>query len=82
MEAHPYWRNEALLAWCGDHGIHVTAYSPLASPDSAALFRRRTQRLLEDPLVLDIARRNQKDAGQVHTVLCEVIGERSSDWHN
>lgn len=68
MEAHPYWRNERLLAWCEAHGIHVTAYSPLASPDSAAMFRRSTQRLLEDPLVLEIARRNQKDAGQVHTL--------------
>ena len=65
MEAHPYWRNERLLAWCKREGIHFTAYSPLGSPDSAALFRRRTQLLLDDPAVLSIARRVGKDAGQV-----------------
>ena len=49
---HPYHRNDALLAWCRAHGIHVTAFSPLGSPDSASIFPRKKPRvLLEDPTV-------------------------------
>ena len=29
MEAHPGWRNDALLAFCRQAGVHVTAYAPL-----------------------------------------------------
>ena len=67
VEAHPFWRNDRLLSWCRTKGIHMTAYSPLGSPDSAALFRRNTKLLLEDSTVQSIAVRNQKDAGQVRT---------------
>ena len=29
VEAHPGWRNDALLAFCRRAGVHVTAYAPL-----------------------------------------------------
>ena len=41
VEAHPYFRNEAVLEFCKHQGIHVTAYSPLGSPDSADVIKRR-----------------------------------------
>ena len=40
VEAHPYFRNADLLSFCGRRGIHVTAYAPLGSPDSAAIMGR------------------------------------------
>lgn len=43
---HPYHRNDALLAWCAAHDVHVTAFSPLGSPDSESIFPRKK------PLVL------------------------------
>jgi diketogulonate reductase-like aldo/keto reductase len=40
IEAHPYWPNAPLIAWAAGQGLHVTAYSPLGSPDSATLLNR------------------------------------------
>jgi len=40
VEMHPYFRNQALLSFCRAEKIHVTAYSPLGSPDSATLLGR------------------------------------------
>jgi alcohol dehydrogenase (NADP+) len=66
VEAHPYFRNNALLAFCSKAGLHVTAYSPLGSPDSASVMRRRhTPALLQDPMVAELAAKYGKDAGQV-----------------
>ncbi|GIL89597.1 hypothetical protein Vretimale_1843 [Volvox reticuliferus] len=67
VEAHPYWRNEALRAWCSERGIHLTAYSPLGSPDSAAMLKRADDAAspLRDPVVAAAAKRLGKNAGQV-----------------
>ena len=52
VEVHPYHRNDALLAFCAQHSIHVTAYAPLGSPDSASIFpRKKPLVLMEDPTV-------------------------------
>lgn len=66
MEIHPYHRNDALLAWCKARGIHVTAFSPLGSPDSASIFpRKKPLVLLEDPAVRQVAATTGRDPGQV-----------------
>ncbi len=36
VEVHPHWRNQRLLDFCKDKGIHVTAYGPLTSPGNMA----------------------------------------------
>ena len=46
VECHPYWRQERIRAFCQRHGIHFTAYSPLARVRSP---RRHTN---EKPLHL------------------------------
>lgn len=40
VEAHPYWPNTALIKAARAAGVHVTAYSPLGSPDSATLLNQ------------------------------------------
>ena len=66
VEIHPYHRNDRLVAWCRDHDIHVTAFSPLGSPDSESIFPRKVPAvLMEDPRVQRVAQRSGKNVGQV-----------------
>ncbi|MCA9690643.1 MAG: aldo/keto reductase [Myxococcales bacterium] len=66
IELHPYLQQEATLAFCRAHGIHVTAYSPLGSRDRPAGMRQRREPvLLEDPTVASIAARHQATPAQV-----------------
>jgi diketogulonate reductase-like aldo/keto reductase len=64
-EAHPYWRNDSIVRFCEENGIHFTAFSPLGSPDSADIFRRTSPALMDDPLVHELAARYGKNIGQV-----------------
>lgn len=36
VEMHAHWRNDRLLKWCNQQGIHVSAYGPLSSPATVA----------------------------------------------
>ncbi|KAG2499557.1 hypothetical protein HYH03_002502 [Edaphochlamys debaryana] len=67
VEAHPYWRNEALRAWCEARGVHLTAYSPLGSPDSAAITKRPedTPTPLKDALVGQVAAQLVRSPAQI-----------------
>jgi hypothetical protein len=65
VEAHPYWRNQALLDYCRRQGVHVTAYSPLGSPDSAAVFNKPVPQLMRDPVVVEVAEQLGRSPAQV-----------------
>ena len=64
VEVHPYWRQDGLLKYCQDKGIHMTAYSPLGSPDSSAMFQRTGPKLMDDPTLTAIAARLKKSPAQ------------------
>ena len=64
VEVHPYWRQDALLSYCGEKGIHVTAYSPLGSPDSSSMFQRTGPKLMDDPTLGAIASKLQRSPAQ------------------
>ena len=70
VEAHPYHRNDALLAWCRERGVHLTAYSPLGSPDSASVFKRDAPVLLEDRELRSIAARLGRSPAQARSSAC------------
>ena len=66
IELHPYLQQDALLAACKELGVAVTAYSPLGSPDSAAMMGRRDEVLLtEHPIICQIAEAHEATPGQV-----------------
>ncbi|NNE20637.1 MAG: aldo/keto reductase [Myxococcales bacterium] len=66
VELHPYLQQDALLAACHQLGVAVTAYSPLGSPDSAAMLRRRDDVLLTGhPAIEQVAERHGATTGQV-----------------
>ena len=66
VELHPLLRQDELVEFCKEKGIHVTAYSPLGSPDSAPIFNRYVAPdLLGDARVGGIAEKLGKDNGQV-----------------
>ena len=51
VEMHPLLRQDALLAYCSANHIHVTAYSPLGSGDSASMFGHSGTSLLQHEVV-------------------------------
>ncbi|KAI9360986.1 NADP-dependent oxidoreductase domain-containing protein [Pilaira anomala] len=56
VELHPYFSQPDLVEFCQKNGVHVTAYSPLGSTGSP---------VMEEPLVLEIAKRHQATPAQV-----------------
>jgi len=66
VEAHPLWRNGALVRACAGLGVHVTAYSPLgSSPEAAAaLGEGPTPSLLRHPAALSAAESASRRTGQ------------------
>ncbi|ODM98403.1 Alcohol dehydrogenase [NADP(+)] [Orchesella cincta] len=68
VEVHAYFQQKSLREFCTRNDIQICAYAPLASP-----FRQNYPNaadlnipaLLDDPIVLDIARLHEKSAAQV-----------------
>jgi alcohol dehydrogenase (NADP+) len=66
IELHPYLQQDALVTACSELGIAVTAYSPLGSPDSAAMMGRDDDVLLtKHPTIAQIAESHGATPGQV-----------------
>jgi len=66
IELHPYLQQNELLAACKALGVAVTAYSPLGSPDSAAMMGRKDDILLtKHPTIAQIADSHGATPGQV-----------------
>jgi len=64
-ELHPKLRQDALLAACAELGTHLTAYSPLGSPDSADMIKHEGATVMELPVVASVASAIGKTPAQV-----------------
>lgn len=65
VELHPFLPQENLVKFCAENQILVTAYSPLGSPDSRADRHKNDPKLLENPVVAEIAKKHSAGVGQV-----------------
>lgn len=66
VELHPYLPQPELLDFCADNSIHVTAYSPLGSPDRPTSMKHEDEpTLLENPIVQERAKAQSITRGQV-----------------
>lgn len=66
IEIHPYLQQTSLVQACTELGVSVTAYSPLGSPDSAAMMGRNDAvPLTVNPAILEIAEAHGATPGQV-----------------
>jgi len=57
VENHPYLPQHKLVKFCHDNGLQVTAYCPLG--------RKTDPRVLEDPIITEIAKKNNLTPAQV-----------------
>ncbi|MCA1779162.1 MAG: aldo/keto reductase [Xanthomonadaceae bacterium] len=68
VELHPYLQQDALLAYCRQHDILVTAYSPLGSSDRPESMKGEDEpSLLENEVIGEIAENNSATPAQVLT---------------
>lgn len=66
VELHPYLTQEKLLRFCRNEQIGVTAFSPLGAASYVSLeMAEPDESLLEQRVVLDIARRHDKSPAQI-----------------
>ncbi len=65
VELHPFLPQDNLVGFCREHGILLTAYSPLGTPDSRSERHKNDPRLLENPVVAEIAKKHKASMGQI-----------------
>uniref|UniRef100_A0A671UPM2 alcohol dehydrogenase (NADP(+)) n=1 Tax=Sparus aurata TaxID=8175 RepID=A0A671UPM2_SPAAU len=68
VELHPYLVQKDMIEFCKSENIALTAYSPFGSPERPPeLFRGETDphKLLDDPVVADIAKKHRHSPAQV-----------------
>lgn len=66
VELHPMLQQRGLLQWCDNHGIVLTAYSPLGSTDRPERLQSKDEpRPLENGVIREIASKHGLGPGQV-----------------
>lgn len=66
VEAHPYFQQDELFEFCRSKGIHLTAYSPLGSPDRPEGMKAANEpSLLSNPVIVKIAEEKGCSPGQI-----------------
>lgn len=66
IELHPYLQQRQLVRFCQMNRIHVTAYSPLGSPDRPARLKEKDEpTLLNEPTICQLAEQHDVTPAQI-----------------
>jgi len=66
VELHPYLQQRQLIDFCKNNQIHVTAYSPLGSPDRPDRLKEKGEPiLLEEPTICTLAEKYHASPAQI-----------------
>lgn len=72
IELHPYLPQSAMVDFCQSNSIHLTGYAPLGSSGRPARLKVENEPiLLDDPVILEIARPKAVTPAQV--LLCWAV---------
>ncbi len=75
VELHPYLQQTELVAFCLEHGIQLTAYSPLGSGDRPAALKQSGEPvLLEDAVIKQVAESVSATPAQVILAWLNSLG--------
>lgn len=76
VELHPYLQQNDLLAFCKEHDIALTAYSPLGSKDRPEMLKSADEPiLLDNPVIGEIAK--QKNCSPAQILLAWAIARET-----
>jgi alcohol dehydrogenase (NADP+) len=66
IECHPFLLQDELANFCKNHNIHITAYSPLGSPDRPKTMKKENElSLLNNEVILEIANKYEATPAQI-----------------
>ncbi|XP_039998229.1 aldo-keto reductase family 1 member D1-like isoform X2 [Xiphias gladius] len=65
VECHPYFTQPKLLEYCRQNGIVIVGYSPLGTSRDASWVNLKCSPLLEDELLVSVAKKYNKTTAQV-----------------
>lgn len=65
LEGHPWLQQRSFADWHKQNNIHVTHYSPFGNQNEIYSREGKIGRMIEDPVLVDIAKKYNKSAAQV-----------------
>ncbi|KAG9186959.1 alcohol dehydrogenase (NADP+) [Alternaria panax] len=65
MECHPYLQQTAFADYHKDQGIHITQYSPLGNQNEIYDAGKNMNKLIDDPVLVDMGHKYSKTGAQV-----------------
>lgn len=65
VECHPYFTQPKLMEFCRQHGIVIVGYSPLGTSRDPSWVNLKSPPLLEDEVLVSIAKKHNKTTAQV-----------------